>query len=304
VRGVTIASDPRLPNNDGIDISGSQDVRISDCRIDVGDDGIVLNGRGRETRRVAVSNCLISSECAALKVGWEYTRHSIGQIVFSNCVLRGCNRGLAAYSCNGADIEDVLCSNIVMDSNAPLMFARPIHLDLRRGRDTGTFGAMRRIQVSNWVGRTAGRILCTAEDGGSIDQVTLRDVHLSYPYLEDPEPIAEGNRSAQFSNPCRAARRARAAVVADNCHDFTVEGLRLTWPEDTVPADWKHEACRENGPTRIFHPDYAPRPCAFSAAWLRKVSGVWRSPQAEASETTVPRFDRDQASTLRVDPNG
>mgnify|MGYP000144446474 CR=1 FL=1 len=301
VRGVTIASDPRLPNNDGIDISGSQDVVISDCRIDVGDDGIVINGRGRPVRRVAVTNCLISSECAALKVGWEYTRHGISQIAFSNCVLTGCNRGLACYSCNGAAIEDVVASNLVMDSNAPIMFARPVHLDLRRGRDTGTVGAIRRIQVSNLVARTQGRILMTAETGGLIEDVTLRDLHLAYPYLEDPEPIAEENRSAQFSNPCRAARRARAALVAENLRGLAVEGLRLTWPGDTVPDEWKRPARRENGGRRIFRPDYAPRPCAFSAAWLRNVQGWWRAPAAQASAAGTPRFDQDALSRLALD---
>lgn len=304
VRGVTIASDPRLPNNDGIDISGSRDVRISDARIHVGDDGIVINARGRSVERIAVTNCLISSECAALKVGWEYTRHDIRQVVFSNNVLTGCNRGLAAYSCNGAVLEDIVCSNLVMDSNAPIMFARPIHLDLRRGRDTGTFGAIRRVQISNVIARTAGRILCTAEAGGMIEDVTLRDVHLSYPYLEDPAPIADGNRSAQFSNPCREARRARAAMVAENCRGLVVDSLRLSWPSAEVPPAWKHLARRENGLTRIFEPDYAARPCGFSAAWMRNVQGRWYAPEAQASDDTTPRFDVDPACAVQGAPGG
>ncbi len=301
VQGVTIASDPRLPNNDGIDISGSSDVIISDCQIHVGDDGIVLNGRSRPVRRVAVSNCVISSECAALKVGWENTRNDITQVAFANCILSGCNRGLACYSGNGAVIEDVVASNLVLDSNAPIMFARPIHLDLRRGNDTGTFGAIRRIQVSNLVARTQGRILLTSEDGGALEDITLRDVSLAYPYLEDAEPIADDNRSSQFSNANRAARRARAAVVAEHVRGLSVDNLRLAWPGAEVPADWQIPAKRENGGTRIFRPDYTqPRPCAFNALWGRDVQGWWRSPAALASASATARFDLDPASRLQV----
>ena len=300
VHGVTIASDPRLPNNDGIDISGSQDVVISDSRIAVGDDGIVINGRRRAVRRVVVSNCLISSECAALKVGWEYTRNDISQIAFSNCILSGCNRGLAAYSCAGATIEDVVASNLVVDTNAPLAFCRPIHLDLRRGKD-GERGSMRRIQVSNVVARTQGRILMTADAGSTIEDVNLRDVTMSYPYIEDPDPDAEGNTSSQFSNNNRAARRARAAVVAENVRGLGIDGLRLRWPEVEVPADWRMEAKRENGGTRIFRPDYSnPRPCGFSALWGRNLQGGWFRGDAESSGPGVPQVDLKD-STIRVE---
>ena len=263
------------------------------------DDGIVINTRARPVNRVIVTNCIISSECAALKVGWESTYHDIRQVAFSNCILSGCNRGLACYSCKGGVVEDVVASNLVMDSNAPIMFARPIHLDLRRDSGTGRFGAIRRIQVSNLVARTQGRILMTSEDGGALEDITLRDVSLAYPYLEDAEPIAEANTSGQFSNANRAARRARAAVVAEHIRGLSVDNLRLGWPGAEIPADWKIPAKRENGGTRIFQPDYTqPRPCAFNALWGRDVQGWWRSPAAQASESATARFDLDQASRI------
>jgi polygalacturonase len=295
MHGVKIASDPRLPNNDGVDISGSQDVTISDCILDVGDDGIVINGRGREVRRVAISNCLIRSQCGAVKIGWEYTLNRISQIAVSNCVLTGCSRGVCAYSCAGATIEDVTVSNLVVDNQAPIMFSRPIHLDLRRDAKTGRIGAMRRIQIANVVARTPGRILMTSQEGGWLEDVTLRDVHLAYPYLEDPEPDAEGNTSSQFSNDNRAARRARAAVVAENARNLAVDGLRLTWPNEPVPAEWRIPVKRENGGRRLFRPDYdRPRPCSFAALWARNVHGWWRAPLAAASEPDAAPFDQDE----------
>lgn len=48
VRGLNICNPYHSPNTDGIDPDGCQDVRISDCTIDVGDDCIAIKVRHRE----------------------------------------------------------------------------------------------------------------------------------------------------------------------------------------------------------------------------------------------------------------
>jgi len=301
VNGLKIINDGRWPNNDGIDISGCNDVIISDCHIETGDDAIVINTRTRPTRRVVITNCILRTECAALKIGWEWTPYDISQVAISNCVLVGCNRGIASYACDGQSVEDVTISNIVYDSNGPVMFARPIHLDLRKSPKTGKIGVMRNFSISNVVARTQGRILMTAEDGGMLENITLRDVHLIYPYIEDPMPIADGNRSAQFSNPCREARKARAAVVMQNVKDVYIDNLRTTWPSvGEVPAEWRHKTKRENGPTRIFEPDWSTtRPADFALVWAKNVSGIVNAPFGSGSSPAA-NDDIDATSRLTV----
>ena len=149
--------------------------------------------------------------------------------------------------------------------------------------------------------RTQGRILITGDAGSMVEDVVLRDVTMSYPYIEDPEPDAEGNTSSQFSNHNRAARRARAAVVAENVRGLAVDGLRLGWPDAEVPADWRIPAKRENGGTRIFRPDYGnPRPCEFSALWGRNLQDGWFRGDAEASGRDVRRAELE-GSTIRME---
>jgi len=43
------------------------------------------------------------------------------------------------------------------------------------------------VQICNVVARTTGRILMTAQNGAWLENVTLRDIRLLCPDLQDPE---------------------------------------------------------------------------------------------------------------------
>jgi len=73
----------------------------------------------------------------------------------------------------------------------------------------------------------------TAQDGTSIDQVTLRDVHLEVPEIEDPEEAVPAARSYQNSNYNPETRAARAAVVADNINGLLLDNVTVRWPESS-----------------------------------------------------------------------
>jgi parallel beta-helix repeat protein len=95
VHGVTIDNDRRTPNSDGIDVTGCRDLRISDCTISTCDDGIVLKSDSGPVERVTVTNCVIRTMCAALKLGTNGTYHDIRQITFSNGSIYESHRGVA-----------------------------------------------------------------------------------------------------------------------------------------------------------------------------------------------------------------
>lgn len=90
------------PNGDGIDISGSSDVTVSNCNIRTCDDGICLKTTGDsfECRRIAVTNNIIECSCAALKIGNESFR-DISQVTFTNNIVYNSSRGLGIYAEGG-----------------------------------------------------------------------------------------------------------------------------------------------------------------------------------------------------------
>ena len=283
IRSVTLLNEMFGPNTDGFDINGCRDVRISDCHIECGDDAIVLKTTrdSRSCERVVVTNCIVRSNCAALKCGTE-SWHDFRQICFSNCVVFRSQRAIGLYMFDGAVIEDVAISNIVCDTDCGFVLCRPIHFDVRkrppragphdsRPLEEQPCGTIRHVSVSNLVARTDGRVLLTAADGCGMEDITLRDVQLRYPEVDDPVPTAPTARSAQFSNASPEARAARAAVVADGVARLRVQGLRIRWPEPgVIDPTWAAEGKIENGSTRRFERVTTIPP--MHAVWLRNVT--------------------------------
>jgi hypothetical protein len=198
VRGINILNPMDGPNTDGIDINACQDVMISDCHIENGDDSIVaftLPGTG-PCERIAVSNCVLKTRCAAIKF-YTGCRYPFRQITVSNCVVYESERAFAVYLRNGAVLEDVLCSNIVMHggTHPPNFGQRPIHIDVRnpgyKRRGIHDFvpdseqehafapevpGSVRGLTLSDWVIRSTGRILVGGWAGVPVENLRLDNI--------------------------------------------------------------------------------------------------------------------------------
>lgn len=112
-----------MPNSDGFDIDGCERVYISNCHIACTDDGIALKAleSGRATRDVVVTNCVISSWCAAIRIGPDAIE-DIERVAVTNCVFHdtGLN-GIKIQESFGRVMRNMVFSNIVMDRvNGPI----------------------------------------------------------------------------------------------------------------------------------------------------------------------------------------
>jgi len=314
VNRVKILNNLYSPNGDGIDISGCSDVTVSDCIIKTCDDAICLKtfGDSRECKRITINNNVIECLCAALKIGNESFRN-IEQVSFTNNVVYGSNRAFAIYAEGGGTVQDITVSNLVCDTRTPLLYNRPIHISLmeRKGADGSTYGGekygqkefydvegrkpqLRNVSISNVVARTDGRILITAEPGMMIENLTLRDIQLIYPLIEDPVPHVEEIKSWQFSPKNPEAKKARAALVAENVMNLVVENFLVKWPEtDVVPAEWQFPKLIANGTQASFTRNYSKSKVAdMSAIWARNIQGgYWYAPLAKASGGGLPDVD-------------
>jgi polygalacturonase len=113
ITGVSInsfASNRRVPNDDGMDLVQSSDVHISDCDVQTGDDCIAVLGG----QNVTVANCTLSSRSAAIRVG--FAGADIRDCVFANIVIHDSNRGVAVNVRGPQSVENVLFSDIVMET--------------------------------------------------------------------------------------------------------------------------------------------------------------------------------------------
>jgi len=328
VRGIKLTSNLIGPNNDGIDITGCCDVMISDCDISCCDDAVCLKTYPdqRACERVTVTNCVIRTRCAAFKTGEAFGHFR--QIAFSNCVVYECSRAVALYADNGGLVEDVVISNIVCDTRSPLMMNRPVHLDARASADhhvpldpampadrrktwvNRPPVGIRNVSLSNILCRTDGRIIMTAEPGVMLENITLRDIHMIYPTVDDPDPIGRDVGGSQFSNKSPAARMARGVIVAENMVNLVVDGLRVTWPDVdsqgrvTPPEEWNFPRKAANGSLELydrirFNKDTLPD---FSVVWGRNLKGgTIRAPLAHPATAGAVRYDL-AGSTITLTP--
>ena len=81
------------------------------------------------------------------------------------------------------------------------------------------------------------RIL-TACDGSLMEDVTLRDVHLRMPRLEDSAALARTTKGNQNNNDSPIGRATNAALVAENIQRLNVHNYSAALPAagDGVPA--------------------------------------------------------------------
>ncbi|GAB4491715.1 MAG: glycoside hydrolase family 28 protein [Anaerolineales bacterium] len=121
IDGIRIENDLKLPNSDGIDLDRCRNARISNCHIVSGDDCIVLKtcqetaAWGDTCENIVVSNCTLMSTSIALCVGVE-CRAPMRDILFDSCVIKSSHRGVAVRLGEGSDVENVIFSNIVIET--------------------------------------------------------------------------------------------------------------------------------------------------------------------------------------------
>jgi hypothetical protein len=123
VRNVIIETYPGV-HTDGIAVDSSRNVRIADCYIDTGDDGIVLksgkdaDGRrvNRPTENVSIANCTVHHAHGAVTLGSEIAG-GIHNVVADNITCRETAIGVRIKSRRGrgGTVEDVRFNNWTME---------------------------------------------------------------------------------------------------------------------------------------------------------------------------------------------
>lgn len=257
INRITIHSKIR-ENRDGIDVDSCQDVRISNCRIDTGDDAIVLKATTeRPCRRVTITNCTLSSLASALKLGTE-SNGGFEDIAISNCVVHDTGySGIAVEMVDGGALDRVTVTNITMrDVKSPIFVrlgnrARPIP-DL----PPPGMGSLRNVIISNVQATGADTMGCsiTGIPGYPVENVTLSNIRIESSGggtakdadRDIPEKIDAYPSGKMFGTLpaygffCRHAKNLRLhnvdltfdeddqrpAIVCDDVHDLDIFSLR------------------------------------------------------------------------------
>jgi len=121
VNNVTILNPAKSPNTDGINPESCKNVHISNCHVDVGDDCITIKAGTQETKErvscenITITNCTMVHGHGGIVIGSEMSG-DVRNVVISNCVFEGTDRGIRMKSRRGRGgvVEDIRINNIVM----------------------------------------------------------------------------------------------------------------------------------------------------------------------------------------------
>ena len=202
-------------NNDGLDLDGCEDVLIENCDIDSGDDAICLKSSKNPCRNIVVRRCRVSSNTAALKFGTS-SRGGFIDVNVTNCYFYNSPMGaIKLQLVDGGRLEDVVISRIVMKQvGCPIFIRLGDRGSSFEGRDTPKppVGTVKNVLISDVVAGViiedraqaasapyknikpedapgitdkekskAGPIMITGIPGHYVENVSLRNVKISFP---------------------------------------------------------------------------------------------------------------------------
>jgi polygalacturonase len=127
-------------NNDGYDIFGSRNVRMTNCFIDCADDGICL--KWPISYDITVENCTIRSNASAVKFG---SGAAAKGVTFRNIEVYDTYRSaIALESVDGGLMEDILFDGVTVRNSWNVFFLRLGH----RNTD-GDVGTLKNVVIRN-----------------------------------------------------------------------------------------------------------------------------------------------------------
>ncbi|EFJ22654.1 hypothetical protein SELMODRAFT_105243 [Selaginella moellendorffii] len=236
IHDITLYGDFNTPNNDGIDIDGSNNTYITNCRLDTADDGIVVKSIAGPVSNVSVTNSWIRSKSCAVKIGSE-TYHDLDGLYFDSITIVESHRGLGVQLRDKGNIFNVTFSNIVLSTRLydPLWWGRaePIYVTAcprNLSTSVGTIDSVRFINISS---SAENGIFLAGSDGGVLNRLELSNVSVrlgritDYPGgLHDYRPGCQG-----------LVHHRTAGVFMKHVHEVTVKDVNLHWERSGV-EDW------------------------------------------------------------------
>jgi polygalacturonase len=204
VSGIDIINNPLIPNNDGIHCPTSRNVRISDCYIATGDDGIIVTGFEDEidvngakeklnnprkfqfgnhtgfAENVTVSNCVIQSRSAGIRIG--YGNNSIRNCTFQNLIITNSNRGIGIFSRDRGSIENINFSDIRIETRLHKGHwwgkGEPVHVSAIAENPGINPGKIRNISFQNVTMKSETGIVVYGDSTSTIEDLNFSTIKL------------------------------------------------------------------------------------------------------------------------------
>ena len=250
-------------NRDGMDIDCCRNVHVAHCSVNSPwDDAIVLKssyalGFARSTEMVTISDCLVTGgyqegtlldgtfrrfddnrKLAPDEEAWRTGRIKFGtesnggfkNITVTNCVFDSCH-GLALESMDGAQVEDIVITNLTMRE----IYEAPIFIRLgsrMRGPTGAAVGTIRRLLISNVICSAAPSPICSiiaGIPGHPVENVRLSNIVIEHKGggTRDQAKIAVPEKEAAYPDPNMFGPMPAHGFFVRHLRGIEMEGIKV-----------------------------------------------------------------------------
>jgi len=270
VDGISLLNNLLIPNSDGIHMTVSRNVRISNCNIVAGDDAIAITGFARiedtpgfnskeqdsyingnktiYTENIQVSNCHLQSRSSGIRVG--YGQHPIRRLTFNNIVISGSNRGIGIFARDSSSIEELIFSNIIIETRLHNGVwwgnGEPIHLSAISRFEGEPVGRIKNVQFNNITATGEHGILLYGLNETHLENIRFNNVSLHLRFGRETMDYG-GNFDLR---PCTVPSRQIfehdiPGFYARYTDNLSIIGFSLTWGNDLPPFFTHGIECEE-----------------------------------------------------------
>jgi polygalacturonase len=202
IDGVKIQNNLMIPNSDGIHLTVSRNVRISNCDIRAGDDCIIVTGFAKiedtpgfsseeqdkyiygnksiYAENIQVSNCHLQSRSSAIRIG--YGQHPIRRCVFTNIIISESNRGIGIFARDSSSIEELIFSDIIIETRLHngqwWGHGEPIHLSAISRFEGEPVGQIKDVQFNNITAIGEQGIFLYGQKENQLENIRFNNVSL------------------------------------------------------------------------------------------------------------------------------
>jgi polygalacturonase len=249
VSGVKIWTSPLTPNSDGLDITSSSNVQVSDCDIRTGDDAIAITGYAYHfelpgyknlrhvSENITITNCNLQSKSSGIRIGF-LDQNTVRNVHISNVNITKSNRGIGLFVRDEGSLENITFSNMVIETALHTGDwwgnGEPIHISALRGTEKGPVGTLRNVTFQNIMARGESGLLLYGSPESELENIRFDHVQFTFA-ASRLNGVAGGNIDLRGCFDEKQALFARdvPALYIRHARGVTLSDVTLRWEGKT-----------------------------------------------------------------------
>lgn len=234
-----------MPNNDGLDIDWSSNVRIRGCHIVSGDDCIALKtapesmGITQPCENIVITGCTLKSKSSAIVMGSDVVG-TIRNVVVSDCAIRDSHRGVSVRLNLSGRMERIQFSDLTIETRLydPAWWGRgtPIDVVVTPWNDVTKPGTVADIRFSNIQAHGENGIVVYGYRPGLIENVSFDRVAV---HIDKTTDYAGGRQDFRPAPANEFPAMPTSGFLLRNATGVSLRDCRVTWGEHR-PEYYRH----------------------------------------------------------------